>query len=192
MHGLGGVCRLEKTSYEQIDNRTVRVRGAYFEAEPEGKYTVKLEGARITRYQTTFFGAVRDPILLQQLDQFFEFVKTYVKDKFSNIDYNIKIHKYGINGVMGSLEPDKTVPKEVAIAVQVRAPTQSLANQVASMVKFAITHGPYQGQVATAGNFAWPFSPCETTMGPMPEFCVYHIMKDVDPIGLFPIKVEDI
>jgi hypothetical protein len=192
LHGPGGVCRLEKTTYEQIDERTVRIRNAYFEAEPEGQYTVKLEGARVNGYQTIFLGAFRDPILLQQVDSFIEFVNAYVKDKFQNVDYDIKIHKYGINGVMGSLEPDTTIGKEVFIAAQVRAPTQELADNVASMTKHAIVHGPYQGQVATAGNFAWPFTPAEISMGPIPEFCVYHIMHQADPVAMFPIKIVDV
>jgi hypothetical protein len=39
-------------------------------------------------------------------------------------EYNLKIHKYGVNGVMGPLEPDTSVGKEVFVAGQARAATQ--------------------------------------------------------------------
>jgi len=192
IHGPGGALNLNDTSYEQVDDRTVRVRGARFEPEPEGEYTVKLEGARVNGYQTIFLGALRDPILLSQLDSWVASIEAVVKEHTSGFAYDLKIHKYGVNGVMGSLEPDtSTVPKEVFIAGQARAPTQHQANQVASTAKFCFTHAPYTGQLATAGNFAWPFTPCEIPMGPLSEFCVYHIMHKVDPVDLFPIKVHD-
>lgn len=193
IQGPGGTLVLSDTSYEQVDDRTVRVRGAKFEPEPEGEYTVKLEGARVDGYQTVFLGALRDPVLLSQLDSWIASIEATVREHNSSFTYDLKIHKYGINGVMGSLEPDTSiVPKEVFIAGQARAPTQDQANQVASTAKLCFTHAPYAGQLATAGNFAWPFTPCEIPMGPLSEFCVYHIMHKVDPVGLFPIKVNDL
>lgn len=192
IHGPGGALHLADTTYEPLDDRTVRVQGAKFHPEPEGQYTVKLEGARVIGYQTIFLGALRDPILLSQLDPWIAWIESMAKERTAGIDSNLKIHKYGINGVMGSLEPDTTtVPKEVFIAGQALAPTQDQANEVASAAKFGFTHAPYEGQVATAGNFAWPFTPVEIPMGPQPEFCVYHIMHKVDPVGLFPIKVQE-
>jgi len=193
IHGPGGALLLSDTTYEQVDDRTVRVRGAKYEPEADGEYTVKLEGARVTGYQSIILGALRDPILLSQLDSWIEHIKTWVKDQVIGFDYDLKIHRYGADGVMGTLEPDKTtVPKEVFIAGKARASTQDQANQVASATKLCFTHAPYPGQLATAGNFAWPFTPSEIPMGPQPEFCVYHIMHKVDPLGLFPIKVHDI
>jgi hypothetical protein len=43
--GPCGALLLADTQYEQIDEKTVRVRGAKFRPDPEGEYTVKLEGA---------------------------------------------------------------------------------------------------------------------------------------------------
>ncbi|KEF58239.1 uncharacterized protein A1O9_06165 [Exophiala aquamarina CBS 119918] len=190
--GPGGVIHLDKATFEQIDDRTVKVRNSTFEPAKEGEYTVKLEGARVNGYQTIFLGAIRDPILLRQLDDFIAFLLAYVEDKYSHVKYEAKIHKYGVNGVMGPNEPDPTTSKEVFIAGAIRAPTQDEADQVASMLKFAFVHGPYKGQLNNAGNFAWPFNPSEIAMGPVSEFCIYHIMKGVDPVGLFPQVVYNI
>ena len=191
LKGPGGELHLDKTTYEQLDDRSVRVRNAVFVPEPEGKYTVKLEGARVNGYHTIFLGAVRDPILIQQLDSWIELITQHVKDRIADYgyDYDLKIHRYGVDGVMGPLEQDTSLAKEIFIAGQARAATQDQADQVATMAKFGFTHAPYPGQLATAGNFAWPFTPCEIPMGPCPEFCVYHIMHNVDPVALFPISV---
>ncbi|KAJ9136538.1 CAIB/BAIF family enzyme [Coniochaeta hoffmannii] len=193
LHGPGGALHLDQTTYEQLDDRSVRVRNAKFVPEPEGEYTVKLEGAKVNGYHTIFLGALRDPILLQQFDSWIERIRAYVDERMDGLgfEYDLKIHRYGVDGVMGPLEPDHSVGKEVFIAGQARAPTQDQADQVAGMAKFAFTHAPYPGQLATAGNFAWPFTPCEIPMGPLPEFCVYHIMRKVDPIALFPFSVID-
>ncbi|OQV11259.1 hypothetical protein CLAIMM_15120 [Cladophialophora immunda] len=188
--GPGGATLLDETQYEQIDERTVRVSGARFAPEPEGEYTVKLEGARNRGFHTIFIGALRDPILISQLDPWIGWIKDAAREKFPDFPWDLKIHTYGVNGVMGHLEPDDRLPKEVGIAGQVRAETQDQANQVASMVKFYFTHAAYPGQVATAGNFAWPFTPSEVPMGPSSEFCVYHIMHKTDPLELFPIRVH--
>ena len=188
LHGPGGALHLDETTYEQLDDRSVRVRNAKFVPEPEGEYTIKLEGAKVNGYQSIFLGALRDPILLQQLDPWIELIYKLAKERLDDygFEYEVKIHKYGVNGVMGPLEPDTAVGKEVFIAGQVRAATQAQADQVAGMFKFGFTHAPYPGQLATAGNFAWPFTPAEISMGPLSEFCVYHIVHKVDPIALFP------
>ncbi|KAK5258533.1 hypothetical protein LTR40_007724, partial [Exophiala xenobiotica] len=138
-----------------LDERSVRVANPKFVTESEGKYTstVKLEGAKANGYHTIFLGAVRDPILIQHFDSW---IGTYVKDRILafGYEYDLKIHKYGINGVMGPLEPEASVGMEVSIAGQARAATQDRADQVASMAKYGLTHAPYAGrrQLATAGK----------------------------------------
>lgn len=215
LQGPGGELHTRDMTYEQVDERTVRVRGPKFIPQREGEYTVKLEAARVNGYQASFVGAFRDPILISQLDTWIPAVKETVKGRITgNYEYETKIITYGINGVMGPLEPDRSLPKEVCVVVQCRyvvsdftpivscyviadsenlnrAPTQEQANEVANRTKMGLTHAPYPGQLATAGNFAWPITPCETPIGPVPEFCMYHLMHKADPIGLFPIKVEE-
>jgi hypothetical protein len=77
--------------------------------------------------------------------------------------------------------------------VQTCGATQEIANQIASGCKFGFCHIGYKDQVATDGNFAWPFTPCEMPAGLLAEFCVaefcvYHIMYKFDPVALCPIK----
>lgn len=188
LHGPGGTLLLSDARYEQLpDNRTVRVRGSHFQLAEQGKYTVKLD---TVGYFSIFIGAIRDPILLSQLDSFISWITAAVKQK-TPFDYDLKIHVYGQSGVMAQSERDKTtIPKEVGICVQVRAATQAQANEVVNITRIHLVHAPYPHQLATAGNLAWPFTPCDIPMGPLSEFCIYHIMRIQTPLELFPIKAH--
>jgi hypothetical protein len=191
LQGPGGEIHTKDMTYEQIDYRTVRVRGAKFIEQAKGTYTLKLEAARVSGFQSSFVGAFRDPILISQLQDWLPAVRKAVDSRMSGgFKYEIKFITYGINGVMGRLEPDKSLPKEVAIVVQCRAPTQEQSLEVANRTKMALTHASYPGQLATGGNFAWPITPCETPNGPVPEFCMYHLIHKADPIAPFPIKMD--
>jgi len=125
LHGPGGALLLSDPRYEQLPgNRIVRVRGSRFQSAEQGQYTVKLDGARTVGYFSIFIGAIRDPILLSQLDSHFLDHGCYETE--NPFDYDLKIHVYGQSGVMGQLGPDKTtIPKEVGICVQVRVATQA-------------------------------------------------------------------
>ncbi len=188
LHGPGGALHLSEATYEQVDYNHVRIRGPKFVPEPEGKYTLKLEAARTVGFYSVIIGAFRDPILIAQLDFVIDALESMIKERMKDIPYQLKIHRYGINGIMGELEPDTSLPKEVCVVVQACAATQELASQIASGCKFGFTHIPYPGQLATAGSFAWPFTPCEMPAGPLAEFCIYHIMNQSDPIAHCPIR----
>ncbi|KAF2168654.1 hypothetical protein M409DRAFT_21397 [Zasmidium cellare ATCC 36951] len=141
LHGPGGHLDLTQTSYKQVGERTTRVTGAKFLPEPEGEYTIKLEGARSNGFQTIFLGALRDPIVISQIDEWIKWIEAAVRTQFPQ-EFDLKVHTYGVN-------------------------------------------------VATAGNFAWPFTPAEIPMGPLSEFCIYHIVHKADPVGLFPFKLYE-
>ncbi|KAL4916557.1 hypothetical protein BDW62DRAFT_202545 [Aspergillus aurantiobrunneus] len=57
---------LDGASYQQLAEKTVRVRGAQF--IPSTVYQVKLEGVDKLGYRTIFIGGIRDPILIRQFD----------------------------------------------------------------------------------------------------------------------------
>ena len=125
----------------------MRIRGAKWEPEPEGEYTLKLEGARTIGYYSVIIGAFRDPILIAQLDIFISTLEEMVKEKMRGVPYDLKIHRYGVNGVMGALEPDSSIPKEVCVVVQARAETQLIANQIVSGCKIWLLPHPLQRPV---------------------------------------------
>lgn len=191
--GPGGELHLASAKYEELeDGRTVRVSGGKFVPVNPGEYTIKVEGARVNGYRSVFIGAFRDPILISQIDSYLERVQAFVKTRFS-FEYELKLHKYGVNAVMGPLDPGEgATPKEICLCGEVRASTQAQANQVASITRIACIHAPYPHQLATAGNFAMPFAPYDIPLGQISEFNVYHLLQKADPIGLFPITYQTI
>ncbi|KAF2107393.1 hypothetical protein BDV96DRAFT_653739 [Lophiotrema nucula] len=172
--GPGGTLDLTKSTYEQLsDGRTVRARGSLFHSQLVGgsPYTVKLEAGRIRGYRTLAMGAFRDPVLTGQIDSFLSRVRDYVTYQHREYSewWELDLHKFGAynNGA----------PGEVWIVCEAIAQTQQLATSVASTARVACVHGPYPGQKATSGNFAFGMGGLsEIEMGPQPEFCVYHVM----------------
>ncbi|KAH8883029.1 hypothetical protein GQ53DRAFT_433468 [Thozetella sp. PMI_491] len=186
--GPGGILDLSQSTYEELpDGRTVRVRGGQFVPSPPGEYRIKLEGARVFGFQTVFMGGVRDPVLIPQLDAFLaRGIATL--EKMVPFPHEIRPIVYGRDGVMGPLEPDKySAPKEVCIMGLVRAGTQEQAAYVAGLARVYLLHAPFQGQTAVGGNLAIPFMPFDIPMGPLTEFCIYHLMPIPDPVSPFPV-----
>lgn len=195
--GPGGVLHLDKAQYEQLsDGRTVRVRGAEFIPTPV--YQVKLEGVKRLGHRTIFIGGIRDPILIGQIDDFLEKVRQYSQNLFPELDKSdacrLIYHIYGRNAVMGPLETQHLVtgqgqPHELGIMGEVVAPDKDKSHAIANNVRTSILHFPYDGQLATTGNFASPLSPHEQDAGEVFKFSVYHLI-DLEPgeeTSLFPL-----
>ncbi|SAL76154.1 acyclic terpene utilization AtuA family protein [Caballeronia telluris] len=192
--GPGGVLDLREATYEQITERAVRVRGSRF--IPADDYTVKLEGAGVVGMRTIFIGGIRDPILVEQIDDFLGRITAYAHETYPELrsgEATLNFHVYGKNGVMGSFEPlAQNVPHEIGLLGEVTAATQELANAICSSVRIDVLHTPYPGQVATAGNFAIPLNPPENPIGPVCKFTIYHVMKMDSAEALFPIQIVEV
>ncbi|KAJ5624421.1 hypothetical protein N7510_000730 [Penicillium lagena] len=190
--GPGGVLELDEASYEQLTEKTVRVRGARFVPTPV--YQVKLEGVEKLGYRTVFIGGIRDPILISQIDEFLEEVRAYTQNLFPELDQSpqcrLIFHFYGRNGTMGPLEPTPTASHDLGILGEVVAPSQELSHTIANNARASILHMPYENQVATTGNFASPLSPHELAAGPVFRFNLYHLMdlQENEQTTLFPIS----
>ncbi|KAI8312785.1 hypothetical protein K4K59_005521 [Colletotrichum sp. SAR11_240] len=178
--GPGGALHLDAAKYEQLeDDRTVRVRGAEFKSSAVSAqpYQLKLEGAKTLGYRSIVLGSVRDHILINQLDDLLSLVKAYVKQQHPNIPghWDLDFHTYG----QGQSTP--LGPGEVFIVAEAVAPTQELATGLVSTARIGMIHGPYPGQKATSGNFAFGIAgKLEIETGPCCQFSVYHLM-DLDP-----------
>ena len=192
--GPGGILDLTHARYEQLDERSVRVGGSQFIPTPQ--YQVKLEGAAIAGQRTIFIGGVRDPILISQIDTFLNDLKARLNAAYPQLnsgEAEIHFHVYGKNGVMGNLETEKNhVPLEVGILGEVTAATQELANAICGHARIGMLHLPYDGQMASGGNFAIPLNPPENPIGPVCRFSIYHLMDVDSPLSLFPFHIEEI
>ncbi|EQB48667.1 hypothetical protein CGLO_12086 [Colletotrichum gloeosporioides Cg-14] len=180
LRGPGGALHLDGAKYEQLeDDRTVRVRGAEFRSSTTNgqPYQLKLEGAKVLGYRSIVLGSVRDHILINQLNHLLSLVKAYVKQQHPNIPghWDLDFHTYG----QGQSTP--LGPGEVFIVAEAVAPTQELATGLVSTARIGMIHGPYPGQKATSGNFAFGIAgKLEIETGPCCQFSIYHLM-DLEP-----------
>jgi len=188
-----GYLDITTATYEQFDEKTVRVTGSRFVASE--KYTIKLEGVKHVGCRTICIAGVRDPITISKISLILDEVKKAVKDMLSisgitEKDYTLNFRVYGLNGVMGELEPIKeTKAHELCIVLDVVAKTQKLANEVCAIARSTLLHYGYKGRKTTAGNLAFPFSPSDFPVGSVYMFNIWHVLHVPDPCEPFKIKV---
>ncbi len=187
--GPGGAINLHNSKFEQITDNQVKVTGSRF--VPTKEYFVKLEGVKKVGCRTISIAAVKDPVMIAQIDKVVQSVKDRVKNNFEtygirNFFLDFKI--YGKNGTMGIFpEIDKRVAHELAIVIEAVAPTQEQADTICGFARSTMLHFGYEGRISTAGNLAFPFSPSDCKVGDVYEFNIYHLMKVEDPTEYFPI-----
>lgn len=189
--GPGGILDLHETTFEAVNERVVRVRGSRF--VPSKQYTIKLEGARRVGYRTVAIAGARDPVFIAKVKEIIAGVRERVADNFRELvdKYTLLFRLYGINGVMGELEPEKNaVPHELGIIIEAVAETQEQANTICSFARSTMLHYGFSGRLATAGNLAFPYSPSDFKAGEVYQFAVHHLIQVDDPEELFPIRWE--
>lgn len=184
LHGPDGIIDLTKCGFNQVDERTVEVRGTGF--IPSELPMVKLEGARKTGYRTISIAGVRDPVMISGLDGIISYVKETVGRQFPDLEYTLTFRIYGKNGVMGENEPNENAAHEIGIIIDAVGQTQDNANSVCSFARSTLLHYGYEGRISTAGNLAFPYSPSDIKTGEVYEFCIYHLMHA--KMDMFEIK----
>ncbi len=186
--GPGGSLDLSETVFTQLPGGRVRVSGTKF--KPTDKYYLKLEGAKLIGYRTISIAGVRDPIMIDRIDEVIAGVKERVADNFQELnDYMLHVHCYGKNGVMGALEPTPVPGHELGLVIEAVAPTQEVADTICSFARSTLLHYGYPGRKSTAGNLAFPYSPSDVSAGAVYQFNVHHLMEVDDPKALFPIEM---
>ena len=190
--GPGGQSDLSESTYEQIDPRRVRVTGSRFIADQIPK--LKLEGARHRGWRNVLVAGLRDPIMIQHIDSMqrdaSQRVRELVSGRISADHYVITFHRYGLDGVMGALEPIRATPHEIGLVIEVVGQSAKIAATIVATLRSLLLHWPYPGRIATAGNLALPFSPAEFPGGAVYEFSVYHLMECSDAAARFTHRLE--
>lgn len=190
LHGPGYVLDLEQCRFTETGDGRVWVTGSRI--EKTNTYEIKLEGARKAAYRTFVLAGARDPVFLSGIQEIEAAAKRQVQQYYSEIpkeDYMIHFMNYGIDAVMGDLEPCRDeVPHEVGIMFEVLARDQETANAICGSLRSSLLHYGYEGRKATAGNLAFPFAPSDIPFGPVYEFSVYHLMEVTDGLEEFPIE----
>ena len=182
-------------TYEALDDRSVRVFGSTFTKANE--YTNKLEGTRLAGYSTIVPGAIRDPLILGQLDSWLagldETIKIRMEQTLPGVPYNIITRVYGRNGVMGELEPTPVIDgHEVFIMWDCISDTQERAHSIGASVMHLAVHYPIPEWHGLISGVAFPFAPPEVNRGPVYEFHLNHVVVPESPTSLFPIELEKV
>jgi hypothetical protein len=186
-----GTFDLTKATFEAIDDVTVRIRGSEFVSEP---YTVKLEGAALVGYQSIIVGGIRDPYIIRQLDSWLGAVRGYIDesvtrvlgDKAEKSLYSLIFHTYGINAVMGGLEPQPNhLPHEVGIVLEATAPTQDMAHKLAQLSRQPLLHYPIKEWAGSITAFACLHNPAVIDRGPVYRFNLNHVAVPSTPVEMF-------
>ncbi len=168
-----GTLILNDARYESYDERAVKISGAkWIQRE---KTTIKLEGAKLSGYRTIAIAGIRDPLMIEQIDNITVSIKNETEQSFKE-NFNINFRLYGKNGVLGDMEFLDN-PYEIGIIIDVVADRQQLARKICSIVKSSLQHYDYKGRIATGANLAFPYSPAEFDLGEVYEFSVYHILE---------------
>lgn len=194
----GGVLDTTESVYEQVDDRTVRVTGSRF--IEDSRYTVKLEGVEKAGYRTICMAGLRDPILLSQLDEYLSFIREKLREKlndtygtrFTSEDYSLIFRKYGFNGIMGEFEPEKQIPHEVGLLIDVVAKEEKLSEAITAAVRTLVLHSHFKGRLCVSGNAAFPFSPPDIQMGEVYHFKLNHIVELEDPFEPFSMDYLEV
>lgn len=190
--GPGGQSDLRESTYEQLDPRRVRVTGSRFVRDSHPK--VKLEGARQRGWRNVLVAGLRDPVMIRHIDAMQRDATAKVRELLSGRippeQYSVSFLRYGLDGVMGALEPNRTTPHEIGLVIEVVGQTARIAATVVATLRSLLLHWPYPGRIATAGNLALPFSPAEFPGGAVYEFSVYHLMECPDSAARFTHRLE--
>jgi hypothetical protein len=188
-----GVIDTERAEYRALSERVVRVTGSRF--REVSQYTVKLEGSQLVGYQTIVIGGIRDPYIIRALDTLLPKARAYFDTRIADLfpgqltktDYDINYRIYGRDGVMGQLEPMRAsaIGYEVGVLITITAPTQDLANKIATFVSHVSAHLPVPDYQGIISSIAYPFSPPELPRGAVYRFSVNHVVIPDDPCEMF-------
>lgn len=193
LKGPGITMDLSGCTFEEIGEGKVRVKGSKITYDEV--YKIKLEGAMPAAFRTFVIAGIRDPLLIESLEHVEDLVRQQVQDYYSEVDsstYSIHFINYGINGVMGDIEPIKARGHEVCVLMEVLADTQEKASTICSSLRSTFLHYGYEGRKSTAGNLAFPFAPSDVEFGQVYEFSVYHLMEVKDGNEMFKIDYLEV
>jgi hypothetical protein len=181
--------------YTALDDRRVRVEGSRF--HPADPYTIKLEGAARTGYETFSLVGIRDPHVLAELPSWLHRLNWIITDRVHALlglttgDYDLDVRCYGNNAVLGPLEPESGPPREIGVLFKVRAADQTTATSIAKIANPYLLHLPLAG-MDHLPTFAFATSPAEIERGATYEFVLNHTIKVSRPDELFRTTLSDV
>lgn len=191
-HEPAGTVRLDAVTYEAVDARRVRVRGATW--HPARRPTVKIEGARKLGHRAVMLAAAADPQFVAQVDTILPAVESAVRDMVPG-DWLLSVRRYGIDGVTDWPGPPDAQPREIFLLGECVADDGQTARAALVALRQRLLHFGFEGRLSTGGNLAFPIAPPEFDGGEAYEFSIYHVMEIESweaLANLFPVSLEAI
>lgn len=191
----GGHLDVAGARYAPLDETRVRITGS--EWVPSHRYTVKLEAARLTGYQTVSLALVREPRYVAHVRQWSDDVVAKCSAKvrerldLSDTDFTLELRLIGVDATLGVLETNAANSSEVGVLGVVTAQSQALAREIAKLLNPYLLHHPLTEQEEMP-TFAFPFSPPEMDRGEIYEFCLNHVLELTDPMDAFRLTTLEI
>lgn len=188
-----GVLDSSTATYTAVDDRRVRVSGGSW--APAEQYTVKLEGAAPLGYLSSFWGSVRDPLLLRQLPAWCDAVEERLRSRLKEVaagDFQVQLRAFGGDGTSGVHD---VVPYEAVIVLDVVGATQTEASAMARAAYHVALHWPIQGwSGGSMTTFAHPYSAPVVDRGPVYRFTLNHAMAldDDEVLGVFRFETHEV
>ncbi|WP_326948244.1 acyclic terpene utilization AtuA family protein [Amycolatopsis sp. NBC_01307] len=193
MREPAGTLDVSRATYREVDHRIVRVEGSVF--EPAAQHTIKLEGARLTGYETMSFTAIRDPHILAGIEDWAALLKKVLVERVHQTlalgegDYEFDVRLYGHNAILEDLDPATTPAREVGVMLLVHAADQATATAVAKIANPLMLHLP-TADMPYLPSLAFPTSPAETERGPVYEFALNHVVDSETPTTMFRTTIR--
>ena len=192
VHEPDGVLHVGEASYEAVNERITRVRGATW--QQASKLTVKIEGAEKVGERAILCAGSSDPKVIENL----ALIEKGVRENVAAIltghvdEYSIQFHVYGTGATQIFSRARIQTPSEIFFLVECLARDADQAKAVAGVTKQYLLHHGFPGRLSTGGNIAFPFTPPEINAGTAYRFSFYHVMEVDDIAALFPIEIEEI
>ncbi len=177
------------------EGRATILRGTRF--HKRDRPTHRFEGASLRGYRSIMIGATRDPGLIARIDEFVQGTERQTRELEDDQDFKIDWKLYGRDAVLGMSEPmrDRKDLHELGMLVQVLAPTQRRAHDVAALLEARMIGFAYPGAKTRTAHIAFPFAPLVADVGPCYHFSIMHIVETEHPrelIDLFPIEYSEV
>lgn len=183
LHEPGGILKVADAKYESLDDRRVRVTGSKFVVRP---YTMKLEGAVGSGFQTIILVGIQDRKVLANVEMFMDRMHSVLVARVNATmgarvgQFDISLRPYGWNAVCGlPVERENAPARELGLLFVATAKTQELATQIAKTCNPWLFHLPVSDTDAMP-SYAFPFSPAEIERGQIFEFKLNHVVAVSD------------
>lgn len=169
-----GTLDARSATYEALDDRRVKVRGGTF--APSDVYTAKLEGAAPVGFLSTFWGSMRDAVILAQLPAWRESLEEAVRRRLEITwadRYRFDLKIYGANGTIG--EATDVAPREAVVVFDLVGDTQEEASGMArAAYHVALHHRVPEYRAGSMTAIAHPYSAPVVDRGEIFRFTLNH------------------